>query len=113
MSENGWAKREAERHHAEGPDGARHHCDLDGLEAKLRAAEERAERAEAQRDGARDCDAASQRALIEVTRDRDALRARCEALTTALNEYADHAQDSGWHNLAGEIRRRAKEGAGK
>ena len=30
-------------------------------------------------------------------------------LCDALEEYADHAADSGWHNLAGEIRRRMKE----
>jgi hypothetical protein len=35
------------------------------------------------------------------------LRAENERLRAALNEYADHADDSGWRNLAAEIRRRA------
>lgn len=39
-------------------------------------------------------------ALDWVSRENERLRA-------ALNEYADHAADSGWSNLAAEIRRRA------
>lgn len=39
-------------------------------------------------------------------RDLEAANAR---LVSLLEEYGKHAADSGWHNLAGEIRRRTKE----
>jgi len=35
-----------------------------------------------------------------------ALRQRAERAEGLLREYADHARESGWHNLAGEIERR-------
>jgi hypothetical protein len=53
--------------------------------------------------------AAAPALLAEVRR----LRAERDELKAHLNEYADHAIDSGWHNLGGEIRRRLNEATKK